>query len=85
MNVRPSEPSLILDVIVAGEALIDIAITTARTVEHPGGSPANVAYRLGRLDVGTGFLTAIGEDGPGELIGDHLKNAGCNCRLDRPP
>ena len=38
-----------LDVMVVGEALIDVVTTSHDTVEHPGGSPANVAYGLGRL------------------------------------
>jgi fructokinase len=48
-----------LDVMVVGEALIDVVTTSHDTVEHPGGSPANVAYGLGRLAVTTGLLTAI--------------------------
>lgn len=65
-----------LDVIVAGEALVDIVTSAAGTVEHPGGSPANVAYGLGRLGIETGLLTAIGDDRHGRLIRDHLDTAG---------
>ena len=39
-------------VLVVGEALIDVVHRQDGTVdEHPGGSPANVAITLGRLDV----------------------------------
>lgn len=79
MNVpdpHSSDPAAVLDVIVAGEALIDIVTTPDGMAEHPGGSPANVAYGLGRLDIGTGLLTSIGEDRHGRLIRDHLEGAG---------
>ncbi|MGY4544182.1 sugar/nucleoside kinase (ribokinase family) [Arthrobacter sp. UYNi723] len=44
------------DVIVVGEALTDIVTSRGGNIEHPGGSPANVAYGLGRLGVTTGLL-----------------------------
>ncbi|MDI2035602.1 carbohydrate kinase family protein [Paenarthrobacter nitroguajacolicus] len=65
-----------LDVIVIGEALTDVVTTPSGVVEHPGGSPANVAYGLGRLGVPTGLLTAIGEDARGAAIETHLHRAG---------
>lgn len=65
-----------IDVCVVGEALIDIVTTAAGPVEHPGGSPANVAYGLGRLGVPTGLLTAIGPDRRGAAIREHLLSAG---------
>ena len=66
-----------LDVMVVGEALIDVVTTAAHgRVEHPGGSPANVAYGLGRLGVTTGLLTAIAPDARGTAIEDHLRSAG---------
>ncbi|MET3923861.1 carbohydrate kinase [Arthrobacter sp. UYEF20] len=64
------------DVIVVGEALIDIVTTPAGTRERPGGSPANVAYGLGRLGINTGLLTAIGDDERGAAIDRHLRRAG---------
>jgi fructokinase len=64
------------DVVVVGEALVDIVVTPRGTVEHPGGSPANVAYGLGRLGVATGLLTSIGDDHHGALIRQHLGSAG---------
>jgi len=65
-----------LDVMVVGEALIDVVTTSHDTVEHPGGSPANVAYGLGRLGVTTGLLTAIAPDARGDSIENHLRSAG---------
>lgn len=64
------------DVIVVGEALVDIISTSQGTVEHPGGSPANVAYGLSRLGVQTSLLTSIGNDERGALIERHLGSAG---------
>ncbi|MEJ1115874.1 carbohydrate kinase [Paenarthrobacter sp. CCNWLY172] len=64
------------DVLVIGEALVDIVNTREGTISYPGGSPANVAYGLGRLGVPTGLLTAIGEDEHGTAITTHLHSAG---------
>lgn len=64
------------DVIVVGEALIDVVHSHGAFSEHPGGSPANVAYGLARLGISTGFLTAIGNDARGNAIHSHLSGAG---------
>ena len=64
------------EVVVVGEALIDVVHTVNGVTEHPGGSPANVAYGLTRLGVSTGFLTSIGMDGRGFAISRHLSGAG---------
>jgi fructokinase len=61
-NGKPNPPRQVLDVVVIGEALTDVVTTPGGTIEHPGGSPANVAYGLARLGVSTGLLTAIGTD-----------------------
>ncbi|MGC0236734.1 carbohydrate kinase family protein [Arthrobacter sp. SD76] len=55
---------------------MDIVVTSAGTVEHPGGSPANVAYGLGRLGAATALLTSIGDDPRGAAIEQHLRSAG---------
>ena len=60
-----------IDVVVVGEALVDIVVSPAGTVEHPGGSPGNVAYGLGRLGVGTALLTSLGDDPHGQTIERH--------------
>jgi fructokinase len=64
------------DVMVVGEALVDIVKTPEGDIEHPGGSPANVAYGLGRLNVPVSLLTAIGDDRLGTVISEHLRSAG---------
>ncbi|KIA74892.1 fructokinase [Arthrobacter sp. MWB30] len=64
-----------LDVLVIGEALVDIVNTREGSISYPGGSPANVAYGLGRLGVPTGLLTAIGDDEHGTAIAAHLHSA----------
>jgi fructokinase len=65
------------DVLVIGEALVDIVSAPGQTpVEHAGGSPANVALGLGRLGVTTQLLTRIGDDDRGRMILRHLEASG---------
>lgn len=64
-----------LDVVVVGEALTDIVTSASGSSEHPGGSPANVAYGLGRLGLRTGLLTALGDDARGQALHEHLDRA----------
>jgi fructokinase len=71
LDRTPSHPS----VIVIGEALVDVVSSAGRNVEHPGGSPANVAYGLGRLGVNTVLLTSIGNDDRADVIEKHLLSA----------
>lgn len=63
--------------IVVGEALVDVvrAAGSSATAEHPGGSPMNVAYGLGRLGHDVTLLTRFGDDAHGELLRDHLEQA----------
>ncbi|WP_395403293.1 carbohydrate kinase [Arthrobacter sp. UC242_113] len=70
------DPRTGIDVLVVGEALVDIVVSPRGTVEHPGGSPANVAYGLGRLGVDTALLTSIGDDHHAAAIEKHLRSAG---------
>ncbi|WP_457965112.1 carbohydrate kinase [Arthrobacter sp. D1-29] len=69
-------PAAAPDVVVIGEALVDIVSSADVSVEHPGGSPMNVAYGLGRLGVPTALLTSLGNDARGEAIEAHLRSAG---------
>ena len=62
--------------LVIGEALIDEVVEGDRVARHPGGSPANVALGLARLDVPTRLHTALGADEDGELIRRHLVASG---------
>jgi fructokinase len=65
------------DVLVIGEALVDIVSASGRPeVEHAGGSPANVALGLARLGITTHLLTRIGDDERGRLIRRHLEASG---------
>lgn len=76
MHSRPDPSCPETDVLVVGEALIDIIDTAAGAVEFPGGSGLNVAFGLGRLGVSTSFLTALGKDERGTRIQEHLASAG---------
>jgi fructokinase len=65
------------DVLVVGEALVDIVHRTdGSRSEHPGGSPANVAFGLARLGRSTRLLTRIGDDARGRAVRDHLEASG---------
>lgn len=65
------------DVLVVGEALVDIVLRAdGERAEHPGGSPANVALGLARLGRSAGLLTRIGRDPRGEAVRAHLEGSG---------
>lgn len=65
------------DFLVIGECVADIVRSPGRPdTPHPGGSPANVAYGLGRLGRDTALLTQVGQDDAGRLIQAHLRSAG---------
>ncbi len=59
---------------VVGEALIDLVGDpgTATYAAHPGGSPANVAVDLARLDVPVTFHGRISTDAFGRILRQHL-------------
>ena len=62
--------------LVIGEALVDIVHQPdGTTVEHPGGSPANVAVALSRLGTTVGLATAYGDDRLGDLLDQHFADA----------
>lgn len=62
------------DVLVVGEALVDIVRRLdGSTDEHPGGSPANVALGLGRLGRRVRLLTRFGDDARGAAIRARLE------------
>ena len=64
-------------ILVIGEALIDrVRDTDGDVVEHPGGSPANVAVGLARLNHLVDFATRIGQDERGARIANHLTRHG---------
>ena len=59
-------------VLVIGEALVDVVEGHAT----PGGSPANVAVGLARLDVPVELATRFGSDVYGVVLAKHLANNG---------
>lgn len=68
----PAEPLAL----VVGEALIDVVHRADGTVdEHPGGSPANVALTLGRLERRAQLLAWIGTDSYGDSIRSWLSGS----------
>lgn len=64
--------------VIIGEALVDVVWPAGSThlSPHPGGSPANVAVGLRRLDRPVTLLTCWGDDPPGELVRLHLDTIG---------
>jgi fructokinase len=62
--------------LIVGEALIDEVVGGDSVRRHPGGSPANVALGLSRLNVPTRLHTAIGADADAKIIRSHLAGAG---------
>ena len=63
--------------LVVGEALVDVVVhDDGRREEHPGGSPANVALGLARLDRPVDLLTWLGADPLGERVRAHLTGDG---------
>lgn len=66
-RAQPAPPEAMA--LVIGEALIDVVHRADGSInEHPGGSPANVALTLGRLQRPAELLTWIGSDVYGDLI-----------------
>jgi fructokinase len=66
-------------VLVVGEALVDVIVgdgVDGVAGEHPGGSPANVAFGLARLGSQVALLTDLGDDEYGRLVREHLVQAG---------
>ncbi|GAA3510548.1 carbohydrate kinase [Georgenia daeguensis] len=59
-----------------GETVVDIIKDSQNTRVYPGGSPANVAYGLGKLERNVALLTQLGRDTNGELAREHLAAAG---------
>jgi fructokinase len=67
--------------VVVGEAITDVIVErTGVETRHPGGSPANVAYGLGRLGRRTVLITELGSDPDGDAIRAHLRAADVEVR-----
>ncbi|MCX4986227.1 carbohydrate kinase [Streptomyces sp. NBC_00572] len=75
--------------LVIGECVADIvrapAGSGASDRVHPGGSPANVAYGLGRLGRDVTLLTQLADDPTGRLIEAHLTGAGVRVEVGDVP
>lgn len=72
----PGDPAVSgIDVLVVGEALVDIVHSVDGVHEHPGGSPSNVALGLGRLGIATALLSRLGRDPRGTRIAEHLERS----------
>lgn len=69
--------------VVVGEALVDVVDRSGMVIEYPGGSAANVAVALSRLDRPVWFATAFAEDRYGEMLRSHLADSGV--RLGNDP
>ncbi len=69
--------------LVVGEALVDVVVLPdGTTTAYPGGSAANVAVALARLDRPAWFSTCFADDGYGRLIGAQLERAGVRLASD---
>lgn len=65
------------DVLVVGESLVDIVhAADGTTLEYAGGSAANVAVALARLERPVRFATAWADDARGEVLRRHVTSAG---------
>ena len=65
-----------VQVVVIGEALVDIVESADGRIEYAGGSPMNVAFGLGRLGDSVSLLTSLGGDERGRMIAAHIAAAG---------
>jgi fructokinase len=71
------------DVLVVGEALVDIVhAPDGTTLEYAGGSAANVAVALARLDRPVRFVAAWADDARGAVLAAHLERAGVALAAD---
>jgi fructokinase len=70
-----------VSIIVAGEALIDLAPREDLLLPLPGGSPYNVAIGLGRLGVSTSYLGGLSSDGFGQRLAEQLTVDGVELHL----
>lgn len=69
--------------LVIGESLVDVVHDRdGSVVERPGGSAANVAVALARLDRPVWFATSHADDERGRVIADHLRSSGVELGAD---
>jgi len=71
------------DVLVVGEALVDVVATLSGAPhEYAGGSAANVAVALSRLGRTVRLATSFAGDPHGEMVSRHLQAAGVTLACD---
>jgi fructokinase len=76
---------VVAEVVVAGEALIDLVVgTDGRVDAHPGGGPYNAARTMARLGVPTAFLGRLAGDGFGRLLRERLTGEGVEIAVAEP-
>lgn len=64
------------EVLVIGEAVMDLVRSRGEITRSPGGSPVNVALGLARLGLRTRLRTALAADDDGRVILDRLEASG---------
>ena len=62
-------------VLVLGEALVDVVHANGEIKEHVGGSPANVAFGLGRLEHDVTLAAWFAKDERGERMNAKIRDA----------
>ena len=68
--------------LVIGECLVDVVHGSDGRTEFPGGSAANVAVALARLDREVRFATSFGDDERGRMLADWLDRDGVELATD---
>lgn len=69
--------------LVVGESLVDVVeASDGPAAEHPGGSAANVAVALARLERPVRLATSFADDSRGRLIAEHLAASGVGLAAD---
>jgi fructokinase len=68
-------------IVVAGEALVDLAPRGEQLLPLPGGSPYNVAVGLARLEADVSYLGGLSTDGFGQTMADRLRAEGADLSL----
>jgi fructokinase len=68
-------PTMVGEVLVLGETVIDIVERDGTSTEHVGGSPANVAVGLARLGHRVRLVTDIADDDRGSRAREHFQES----------
>jgi fructokinase len=83
--MAPGGVVVVAEIVVAGEALIDLVVGSDGQVDaHPGGGPFNAARTMARLGVPTAFLGRLAGDGFGRLLRERLAADGVAIAVPEP-